>query len=568
MESGRIGQILLKWKAITEKDLVRALDLQKIKKKRLGEILIEDGALSEKELVETLAKEFRLPFVDLAKEEVDNRQFGLFPYHLLKKLQLLPFHKKDGYILVATNDPLNIQSLQELSLFSGCSVRPVLATKEQITVYLEKLSPPMQETASVIKEIITEKHDDLPELDNLSLHELEAATQEASVVKLVNSVISEAIRQKASDIHFEPRTKGIFIRFRIDGVLYDKISIPPALKPAVISRVKIISGMDIAERRKPQDGRMSVSLGEDRIFDIRASTLPGIFGEKIVLRLLDKSSVLISLDSLGLEKGEQKLIDRLIKYPHGIILVTGPTGSGKTTTLYSILSVLNNPERNIVTVEDPVEYKLEGINQTSINVRAGYTFASAIRHILRQDPNIIMVGEIRDLETAEIAIQAALTGHLVLSTLHTNNAAGAITRLLDMNVEPFLISSALIGVIAQRLVRKLCPICKKEYTATDDLKEEISDLIPAEAKQLYFAEPVGCDECMHLGYIGRTGIFEVLTMDDRLRDLILKKSNEAEITKAVVETGMQTLRVSGVKKAIAKVTSLEEVMRVVFINKI
>ncbi|HEC68874.1 MAG TPA: type II/IV secretion system protein, partial [Candidatus Omnitrophica bacterium] len=341
---------------------------------------------------------------------------------------------------------------------------------------------------------------------------------------------------------------------------------PKGLQPAVISRVKIMSGMDIAERRKPQDGRMVIGI-RDREYDIRVSTLPDIFGEKVVLRILDKKSILISLDKLGLDENERSIIESLIYQPYGMILVTGPTGSGKTTTLYSILNKLNDATRNIVTVEDPVEYELEGINQTAVNVRAGYTFATGMRHILRQDPDVIMIGEIRDLETAEIAIQAALTGHLVLSTLHTNNAPGAINRLLDMNVEPFLISASLIGIIAQRLVRKLCPYCRQDYTPSEDLMKEISEYIP-EPKKVKFAKSSGCERCKNLGYYRRTGIFEIVRITPQMKELILKRATEKEVTDLAIREGMHTLQQSGVVKALQKITSIEEVMRVAFVKKI
>jgi len=564
-----IGEILVKWGVITKEDLHRALEIQKKKKMRLGDILIKEGIiLNERKIAEVLSQEFHLPFVDLSKEKIDKDLLNLFSFQQLKRYLVFPIRKDEGYLLVATTDPLDIQPLQELSLRSGYSVKTVIATKEQIEAYLNKFSAPMQEAAAAIKEITAQKKTEESEIDQVQLKEIEAATQEAPVIKLVNSIIAEAIKQNASDIHFEPQADGLLIRFRMDGVLYERMTIPLNLRSPVISRIKIISGMDITERRKPQDGRMSISLEKEQEFDVRVSTLPGIFGEKVVLRLLNKKSILISLINLGLDEDEQKLVRHLVSQPYGIILVTGPTGSGKTTTLYSILNELNDTTRSIVTVEDPVEYELPRINQTAINVRAGYTFATAIRHILRQDPDIIMVGEIRDLETAEIAIQAALTGHLVLSTLHTNNAPGAIIRLLDMNVEPFLISSAVIGVIAQRLVRKLCLFCKQEYTADKELGREILDLIPLREEQAILARPSGCEKCIDIGYSGRTGIFEILTMDEQIKELILKRADESEITKSAISTGMKTLKVSGIKKAIEKVTSLEEVMRVTFTSNI
>lgn len=567
-KSLRLGEILLKQGAVTEEQIYQALEAQKTSKKVLGEILIEKGFLTDQVLAEALAREFHLAFLDLTKEKVDKELAKVFSPGILKKYGVFPLRREGDYLIVATSDPLDILALQQIGHLTNYNVRPVIATRKQIETQINKYAGSMQHAAEAIKEIIAKKRDDIETLDatDQSLKELEIAVHEAPIIKLVNSIIAEAIEQNSSDIHLEPQLEALFVRFRIDGVLYEKMTVPHDLQAAVISRIKIISGMDIAERRVPQDGRLSVNA-HDRLFDVRVSTLPGVYGEKVVLRLLDKRSILIPLESLGFDESELTLIDRLIHRPYGILLLTGPTGSGKTTTLYSFLNVLNDATRNIVTVEDPVEYELPRIHQTAINVRAGYTFATAIRHILRQDPDIIMVGEIRDLETAEIAIQAAITGHLVLSTLHTNSASGAITRLIDMDVEPFLISSAVIGVIAQRLVRKLCPYCKKEYAAAESLKKSIADLLPPNSKEAVLAKPQGCDRCNNIGYAKRTGIFEILNMSDEIRELTLKKSDENEIAKTAIAQGMRTLRASGVKKALDKTTSLEEVMRVAFVEE-
>jgi len=553
----RLGDILIKWGIIDKEKLHEALRVQKLTRKRLGEILVEKGLATEQQIAEALAQEYRLPFVSLKKVEADEKLFKIFSYQMLKKYNVAPLKIENDYLVVATNDPLDLGVLQELRSVSGYRIRPVVATLQDIKDFINKYFGPLYSAKEAIKEIVIEKKEE-------STKELEVAAQEAPIVKLVNSVIGEAIKQKASDVHFEPRRENMRIRFRIDGVLYEKMTVPKELQAAVISRIKIISGMDIAEKRKPQDGRMSIS-GEGKEYDIRVSTLPDIFGEKVVLRLLDKESIIRSLESLGMDKRQLELTKFLIYQPYGMILVTGPTGSGKTTTLYSVLNILNDETRNIVTVEDPVEYELDGVNQTAINVRAGYTFATAIRHILRQDPDVIMVGEIRDLETAEIAIQAALTGHLVLSTLHTNTSAGAITRLLDMNVEPFLISSSVIGVIAQRLVRKLCPFCKKEYEPTQKVKERIKELMP-QMKDFTLAKPGGCEDCFNIGYLGRIGIFEMFKVDEEIRTLVLERATEQKIMESAISKGTDTLQISGLKKAIDKITSLEEVMRVTFME--
>ncbi|RKY40916.1 MAG: type II secretion system protein GspE [Candidatus Omnitrophota bacterium] len=560
-EYARLGDILIKWGIVDKEKLQEALRIQRLTGKRLGEILVEKGFTTEQQITEALAQEYHLPLVSLKKEEADEKLFKIFSYQTLKRYNVAPLKIENDYLVVATNDPLNLSVLQELKNISGYRIKPVMATLQDIKDFINKYFGPLYSAKEAIKEIIIEKKE-----EEKSVKELEVAAHEAPVVKLVNSVIGEAIKQKASDVHFEPQRENMRIRFRIDGVLYEKMEIPKELQAAVISRIKIISGMDIAEKRKPQDGRMSIS-GEGKEFDIRVSTLPDIFGEKVVLRLLDKESIVRSLESLGMDRKQLELIKFLIYQPYGMILVTGPTGSGKTTTLYSILNILNDEARNIVTVEDPVEYELDGVNQTAINVRAGYTFATAIRHILRQDPDVIMVGEIRDLETAEIAIQAALTGHLVLSTLHTNTSAGAITRLLDMNVEPFLISSSVIGVIAQRLVRKLCPFCKKEYEVSLQVKKRIEEVLPKIGK-FTLAKPVGCEKCFNIGYLGRIGIFEMFKVDEEIRNLILERATEQKIMGTAVSKEMNTLQVSGLKKAVEKITSLEEVMRVTFMERI
>ncbi len=373
------------------------------------------------------------------------------------------------------------------------------------------------------------------------------------------------VKERVSDIHLEPMAQHMRVRFRIDGVLYEKAPVPKDMERKVLSRIKILSGMDVADSRRPQDGRMTLPE-QYKNFDVRVSTLPDIMGENMVLRLLDKSFTKFSFDSLGMDEVEIDMIKKLVTRPYGIMLVTGPTGAGKTTTLYSVLNSLNPPTRNIITVEDPVEYKIPGINQTLINTKSGYTFATAIRHILRHDPNVIMIGEIRDVETAEIAIRAALTGHLVLSTLHTNTAAGAIMRLLDMNIEPFLIQSSMIAVIAQRLVRRLCPKCKKEYIPSDEVRESIARYCEV-PNDITLASPVGCEQCFQTGFAGRVAVYELLNVNEGIRNLILKAPSEHDITQLAVSKGMKTLRKAGLDKALKKVTSLEEVMGISFMEE-
>ncbi len=558
----KFGEMLVRLGFLEENKLAEALKVQKETKKKLGEILLEWKLIDENQLIIALSEIYHLPVIDLTKITVDPEIRKLVPPRVFQKYNVLPVALQNDYLVVAMNDPLDLAMLQELKNLSGKKIRPVLATSVEIRAFFDN---PMFAAEEVIREASDIKERAVPAADSVSVKELELAAQEAPTVRLVASVISEAIKNKASDIHFEPQRESMRVRFRIDGVLYEKTMIPSDMQAAIISRIKIIAGMDISENRKPQDGRMEAS-GDGKQFDIRVSSLPSIFGEKLVLRLLNKQSIILPLSSLGMNEGEMSLISELAKRPYGMVLVSGPTGSGKTTTLYSLLNSINNKEKNIVTVEDPVEYELNGITQTAVNTRAGYSFATAIRHILRQDPDIIMIGEIRDLETAEIAIQAALTGHLVLSTIHTNNAAGVVTRLIDMNVEPFLVSSAVVGVIAQRLVRTLCPVCRKGFRPSEDMKKNIPDLA-AFPEDTVFAAPVGCPECNSLGYNGRTGVFEMFALEAEVRNLILSKSNEAEISKSLLSRNMKTLRSSGLDKARRLITSIEEVMRITFVEK-
>lgn len=564
-EKDKIGAFLVKAGLITEKQLDETLEFQKRSGKRLGGILIEKGLVSEKQIIKALAHQFGLEWVRLSSYPIDTSLLHIFPSEKMQQWRIFPIKLEKNNLIVAVTNPLDIVMLQELKYLSGYRIRPVLATSIDIDECINKYFGSHRNVQEAIQEIVTSKKEETL-TEEMSLKDLEVAVREAPVVKLVNSVMGEAIKEEASDVHFEPQREKLRVRYRVDGMLYEKFTIPKGLQPPVVSRIKIMSGMDIAERRRPQDGRMSLFLG-DIEYDIRVSTLPDVFGEKVVLRILDKKSILITLGNLGLDNDELSILNNLISRPYGIILVTGPTGSGKTTTLYSILNKINDATRNITTIEEPIEYELEGINQTAVNVRGGYTFATGMRHILRQDPDVIMIGEIRDLETAEIAIQAALTGHLVFSTLHTNNAPGAIIRLLDMDVEPFLISSSVIGVIAQRLVRKICPYCAQEYYIPQELAEEILEYLP-NAKEIKFVKPVGCDKCRHIGYHKRTGIFEIMRVTSEIKDLVLKRAMEREVTEEAIKQGMRTLQRSALEKAYSKITSLEEVMRVTFVKEV
>jgi type IV pilus assembly protein PilB len=537
----KIGTVLLNQGAINQLQLTEALDLQRTTKKRLGEILMEKMVIDEDQFLQALSQAYQLPIVDFNKVDVDEKVLGLFPFAMLKKYRVFPLELRDQSLTVAISDPLDMAALQEMRYVSGYQIKPVLASVRDISTQLENA----RQSIETMQAIRNAESDDV---------------EETPIIKLVNSIIKRGINEGASDIHVEPQKDGLRVRFRIDGMLFKKSAIPQALARKVISRIKIMAGMDVTENRKPQDGRISWKEGAQS-YDIRVATLLDMNGEAIALRILNKKSISHHFDSLGLENEEIERIKDLIKRPYGILLVTGPTGAGKTTTLYTILNALNQMSSNIITVEDPVEYQLEGITQTSINPHTGYTFANAIRHILRHDPDIIMVGEIRDVETAEVSVRAALTGHLVLATLHTNSAAGAITRLLEMNVEPFLLSSTVIGVVAQRLIRRLCPHCKKEVSPSAEVAALISTELHIEAPFM-LCKPVGCDRCFQTGYSGRIGLFEILKVTQDLHPLILRKASDQEITKAMVAHGMRTLRQAGYKKAIEGLTSYEEVVRI------
>jgi len=535
----RLGDTLVKQGMITELQLQTALQDQKKKDEKLGQILVSKGLLTRRQLAETLAKMYQLPLVDLSEVEIQESLLSLFPYELLKNYGVMPLSLEENFLTVAIHDPLEIDALQELRYISGYQMKPVMADEDQIRHHLDERYDAFR-TMQVISDLQS------------------GEKQEGSIIRLVEAMLVRAINECASDIHIELQREKMRVRHRIDGELYEKLSVPVEIHRKVISRVKVMAGMDLAETRHPQDGRFSFSVS-DVEYDIRVSSIPDIMGENMVLRILNKQYIHRPIESLGLEGHDIQIIKRLIRRPYGMILATGPTGAGKTTTLYSILNKVNKPNKSIITIEDPVEYELPGISQTNINPQAGYTFARAIRHILRHDPNIIMVGEIRDPETAEIAIRAALTGHLVLSTLHTNSAPGAVTRLLDMGIQPFLISSAVIGVIAQRLVRRLCPECKRAYEASPDEIQEFGSAMGPDQK-ITLAEPVGCDHCFKTGFSGREGLFEVLTIDQDIRKLIVQHSNEQDIKQTAIRNGMKTLKMAGMRKAFKKLTTVQEVL--------
>ena len=500
--------------------------------KSLRKILVESGALSEEDMVNFIAQQMGITRIELSNYLIDTKVIDCIPEALARKYQLVPVLKIGKNVTCAMVDPLNIFALDEIRMKTTFTVEPAVATETEVRKALDEYYG-VKGTMEEVIHGLDEKKLGIKEGEEIELKRLEGIVEEPPVVRLVNMMVMEAVRESASDIHIEPEEDSLSIRFRVDGILHEKESPPKHFQSAIISRIKVMANLDIAERRKPQDGRFHMKM-ENKQIDVRVSCVPIIHGENVVMRLLDAGSVILGLDQLGFAGEMMEKYKKLLEHPHGIILVTGPTGSGKTTTLYTSLNILNTPDKNIITVEDPVEYRLPGVRQIQVNPQADLTFANGLRAILRQDPDIIMVGEIRDLETAEIAIQAALTGHLVFATLHTNDAPGAITRLLDMGLESYLISSSVVGVIAQRLVRIFCKECKGK----------------------------GCKVCLNTGYKGRRGIYELMIPDEQIRKLIANKAALDEIRQAVLKTGMKTMREDGLEKVEKGLTSREEVLRV------
>ncbi len=552
-----LGQILIKHHIITEKELKEALDYQKKRRIRLGSALMELGYIDEEELGGFLSQQLGIPFISLKKIKISEDTLKLLPSEYMKKHLVIPVEKKGSTLVVAMADPTDQSVINEIGFITGLRVEPVVAPEKSIKDFIEENIEKGFDLDKLIPQEILEEEIEVIQEEEEKEREREEEIEEAPIVRFVNYIITEAIRLRASDIHIEPYEDFLRVRYRIDGVLHEMMTPPLKIKNALISRIKIMSNMNIAEKRLPQDGRFKMKI-KDREIDFRVSTLPTLFGEKVVIRILDKEGLKWNLSELGFEKDELKMFKKAISLPYGMILVTGPTGSGKTTTLYSAILELNKTEVNISTVEDPVEYNLPGINQVQVNESIGLTFASALRSFLRQDPDIIMVGEIRDLETAEISIKAALTGHLVLSTLHTNDAPSTVGRLVDMGVEPFLVSSSLNLVIAQRLVRVICPHCKEEVEPDPASLEELG-ISPDDG--IRFFKGKGCKECNFTGYKGRIGIFEMMEINSELRDAILRKEPADVLREIAIKNGMRTLRESGIMKIKKGITTIDEVLR-------
>ncbi len=561
---------------LPEDALAEARHVQQEKGGHLGDILIQRQSLSETQLLEALSIQYEIPFwPELPMESIMGGEFAKkISIQFLKRHNMVPLavpnpaatqangntdiKSQDAVFIVAVNDPSNFNAVDDLTRLLGlASCKIVLSTRQAILAAINLAFDLSQDSAQQLVQDMEDESDIISQIEDTA--DLLEDTSDAPIIKLVNHILSQSIKARASDIHIEPYQDSFKVRYRVDGILYDLLTPPKWIQPALTSRIKVMSKLNIAEKRLPQDGRFEVKIGQQNI-DVRVSTLPTTFGERVVMRLLNKSSNIFELSEIGLNKSQLKLIKELVSSPNGIILVTGPTGSGKTTTLYSVLSSINTPDINIITIEDPVEYQLKGISQIQVNPKIELTFARGLRSIVRQDPDVILIGEIRDRETAEIAVQSALTGHLVFSTLHTNDSPSAITRLVDIGVEPFLISSSLLAVIAQRLVRVLCEHCKEPYKP--DMTLQTLGVRPDRLSKYTFYRAKGCDKCFQTGYRGRIGIYEIMLMDNKIKTLIQRTVDSFQIKQEALKLGMNTLRRDGIEKVLRGITTIEEVVRV------
>jgi type IV pilus assembly protein PilB len=555
----RIGELLVRENLISPAQLQKAQEESRRTGKRIGEILPKLGYIAETELTQFVAKQYGVPSINLAEFEVDAEVIALIPKDVARKHTVVPVNRAGSSLIVAISDPANIYAIDDIKFLTGYTVEVVVASEAQILEAIERYYAAPQ----VSYDEIVEDFEDVEfgeESEQVNVLDLEKQSGEAPVVRLVNAILINAIKKGASDIHIEPYEKKLRVRYRVDGVLWEEMAPPLKLKNALTSRLKIMSSLDIAERRLPQDGRIKLKIGKEREMDFRMSVLPTLFGEKVVLRLLDKSNLQLDMTKLGFEAQPLEWFKKAVHAPFGMVLVTGPTGSGKTTTLYSAMAELNKVTENISTAEDPVEYNLPGVNQVQMHDDIGLNFAAALRSFLRQDPDIIMVGEIRDFETAEIAVKAALTGHLVLSTLHTNDAPSTISRLLNMGVEPFLVTASTRLILAQRLARTLCSECKKPAPPNVEGLVEMG-VAPDEARQIQMFMAEGCRNCNN-GYKGRLALYEVMPLFEELKEMVLQGSSTAEIKAEGIRLGMRTLRMSGIQKIKEGMTTIEEVCRV------
>jgi general secretion pathway protein E len=556
-----LGQILIRHGHLHEETLLEVIELQKIRKKRLGELLLDLGHIEEDHLLEALSEQFSIPFDTNIADEIDSVLTTKVPVGFIKQYEMVPFREVEGTFEVAIRNPVNLLPLDDLRMLLNAPVTPVLCREQDIQSILDSYFDHQAENATEMIETITSGDDEVYSLDDdASERDLLDLANEAPIIKLINLMISGAIKERASDIHVEPFEREVIVRYRIDGVLYSKFNVPKSQHPAVVSRIKIMANLNIAEQRLPQDGRIKILLSGKEI-DIRVSIIPIQNGERVVMRILEKGSFLMGLEQLGMASRDYLSMDKIIRNSHGIVLVTGPTGSGKSTTLYAALQRVLSPDINVITVEDPVEYQMSGVSQIEVKPKIGLTFAAALRSILRQDPDVILVGEIRDEETAEMAVHASLTGHLVFSTLHTNDAAGAITRLINMGIEPFLVTSSTIAIIAQRLVRRLCPECKECYIPDTEAVNELGAHAETyQGKEAFRA--IGCEACSDRGYKGRSGIFEMMAMTPQIQDLTLRGGDSNAIKREARKHGMYSLRDDGTDKVFTGATTIDEVLRV------
>ncbi len=565
-----LGELLLQEKLLNTEQLQTAIDFQKKNEVAMGTAIVSLGLLTEEDMAQALSRQLGYPYINLDQFEVYPDVINLIPIEIAQKYLIMPIHRIRSFLTLAMVDPTDLDVIEDIRFRTGLSIQPVIASESGIfnaikkyygtsdSLRVKQIVDEIEQAEDTNVNVIEEEEEDY------DIEELVQSTEEAPIITLVNTIFIDAIKKGASDVHFEPYEKAFRVRYRLDGTMYEMMNLAMKFKNPVISRVKILSNMDIAEKRLPQDGRIKMRVkmesGARKEVDMRVSSVPTIFGEKIVVRILDKEMLKLDLQKLGFEKESLDVFKEAIRRPWGIILVTGPTGSGKTNTLYSAISTLNNVERNIMTAEDPVEFYIPGINQVNIKEEIGLSFAGTLRSFLRQDPDIMLVGEMRDFETVDIAIKAALTGHLVFSTVHTNDAASTVLRLVNMDVEPFLVADSVALIVAQRLIRRLCKSCRDKHNLTPEALLDIG-FTEDEATKIKVLKPIGCNECHNTGYKGRTAIFEVMKVTDEIKDLILSRAHSREIKKKAQEQGMITLRRSGLLKIKAGVTSVEEVLR-------
>ncbi|MBU1148092.1 MAG: Flp pilus assembly complex ATPase component TadA [Candidatus Omnitrophica bacterium] len=560
----RLTEILIKNKIITDAQLKKALKVQKQKGGLLKDILVNLGFASERDLMAALSQGLGIPPIALSRFKIDPEILKLVPAEAAKKYQIVPVSKVGNILTIATADPLNVFAIDDIRSLTGFEIGAIIASQKDVQDVIDQhyggyshaaIEELMEDMKIADLEIIRAEAEET--IDSARLFKL---VEEAPVVKLTNTILENGIKARSSDILIEPMEKSLRIRYRVDGVLKTIETLPKNRQESIVSRIKVMSRLNIAERRLPQDGRFKVRIKDNEV-DFRVSILPSSKGEKVALRVLDKSNAMLDIEKLGFEKNNVAMFRKSASHPHGMILVCGPTGSGKTTTLYSLLKYVHSPEKNLITVEDPVEYQIQGVNQVTVRTDVGLTFASSLRSILRQDPDVIMIGEIRDFDTVDIAIKSALTGHLVFSTLHTTTACGSVVRLINMGVEPFLISASLISIVAQRLIRKLCPKCKESYKPSNAIIANLR-ISKDKSKNPAFYRPKGCEHCFNTGYSGRVGICEILTLSPSIKNMILKNARESEIKELSRKEGMRTLREDGLIKVLEGVTSLEEILRV------